>query len=627
MADDAVIDAEGLTRIQDMAQESNVLRIGSTLEDYVIEAVLGAGGFGVTYLARDTHLNTRVAIKEYFPLDWSYRGADGLTVHPNTRGQMIQQEKVVADYCWGLERFLDEAQALAAIKHPHVVRIHRYFRANSTAYIVMDYEEGTPLSTLLANENTLPEATVWQLLRTVLPALRAVHERGYLHRDIKPGNLYLRNRDQQVMLIDFGAAREVLGRHSRSVTSIVTPGYSPPEQYVARQRYPHGPWTDIYPLGAVLYRCMTGVPPLDAAERLLGSSLRPASVLGAGHYSPALLAAVDRALALQPNDRYQSIAEMEADLGDAYIDTPVRGQSTTLVEASPRPNALATQAPGPYESLTVAVLEPASLARRIRQRAALGLGTLALGGVLLSAWIASDEDVLQTPRYRFYDDAKSTTGVTPDNDGADPDDRPAPSTVPAEQPTAEEATPAVAAADPPATGEALTVPELDEAELASAAAALPEQPTDQPSDSPLPQNTELAAWLALAQQRLDANQLTTPRDQSAVYYYRRVLALDPGNSAARQGLAQVTARYTSLAHQAMNKGQRERARRYVARGLSVDPKHSDLLALKSQTRPVNSRASRRTAPPTAETYRRRSFRDFFLGNTQRPAKPVGFNDK
>ncbi|MEZ5583518.1 MAG: hypothetical protein R3F37_12930, partial [Candidatus Competibacteraceae bacterium] len=121
-----------------MPQASNILRIAYQLEEYAIEAVLGAGGFGVTYKARDTHLNTWVAIKEYFPVDWSHRGTDGVSVHPNTQGQRLKSETDIADYQWGLERFLDEAQALAAIKHPYVVRIHRYFRANGTAYIVME---------------------------------------------------------------------------------------------------------------------------------------------------------------------------------------------------------------------------------------------------------------------------------------------------------------------------------------------------------------------------------------------------------------------------------------------------------------------------------------------------------
>jgi serine/threonine protein kinase len=295
------------------ARRANALPSACMLDEYRIDSILGAGGFGVTYKALDTHLETWVAIKEYFPVEWSFRDADGVTVYPNSQGEASGPEGQLSDYLWGLERFLDEARVLARVQHPYVVRVKRYFRAHGTAYIVMDYEEGEPLSAVLRDGETLGEDEVRGLLEDVLPALQAVHEQGYLHRDIKPSNLYLRSSDHRVILIDFGAAREAVGRHSKSVTSLVTPGYSPPEQYTTRNdRY--GTWTDIYALGAVLYRCITGHVPIEAAERLLDDHLEPALKVGAGRYSTNLLEVIDRALAVRPERRFLTVADMQAAL-------------------------------------------------------------------------------------------------------------------------------------------------------------------------------------------------------------------------------------------------------------------------------------------------------------------------
>lgn len=292
-----------------MTEETNALRGGYQLHEYCIESVLGTGGFGITYKARDTHLETWVAIKEYFPVEWSYRTSNGVNVGSNSQGQALLPEVKTSGYDWGLDRFLEEARVLARVQHPYVVRVRRYFRANGTAYIVMDYEEGEPLSALLKRERVLAEDDLRGMLEEVLPALEAVHREGYLHRDIKPSNLYIRSRDGCVMLIDFGAARQSLNQRSKSITGLVTPGYSPPEQYLTRSdRY--GPWTDIYALGAVLYRCVTGTPPTEAPDRQMWDTLEPATKAGGKGYGKDLLEAIDQALAMVPKERFQSVAEM-----------------------------------------------------------------------------------------------------------------------------------------------------------------------------------------------------------------------------------------------------------------------------------------------------------------------------
>ncbi|MFO7640149.1 MAG: SUMF1/EgtB/PvdO family nonheme iron enzyme [Candidatus Competibacteraceae bacterium] len=339
-----------------MPEETNALPTGYSLHRYQIDGVLGAGGFGITYLAIHEALENRVAIKEYFPAEWAYRDHNGTTVRANAQGQIPARNGEPPCYDWGLQRFLDEAKILVQINHPGVVRVRDYFTANGSAYIVMEYEEGESLSAALQRSGILPEQDLRRLLNDVMPALEAVHGEGYLHRDIKPSNLYIRSHDDHMILIDFGAARQALGRRTRSVTSVVTPGYSPIEQYVTVGE-DYGPWTDIYALGAVLYRCITGAPPVEAPGRVLKDPMQPAMEVGAGLYSRGLLQVVDLALAVRPEDRFHSIVTMREAL-DATDQSPADSHfspaphiRSDLLELSPLtqnlPSLEPPVAPGP----------------------------------------------------------------------------------------------------------------------------------------------------------------------------------------------------------------------------------------------------------------------------------------
>ena len=292
----------------------------SRLHWFVIERVLGQGGFGITYLARDTNLEQHVAIKEYLPVEFATRMPDA-TIRSRT-------EDLRDRYRWGLERFIQEARTLARFDHPSIVRVHSVFEFNNTAYMVMRFEEGTNLAALLDRRGSLPEAELLRILLPILDGLQLVHDAGFIHRDIKPDNIHI-GRDGRPVLLDFGSARQAFG-NAQTLTILVAPGYAPFEQYYSDSGN-QGPWTDIYGLGATCYRAIAGRPPLDAVSRsksILGSTqdvLVPATVIGAGRYSGRMLAAIDHALEFAERDRPQTVAEWRQELtGERAVAMPSR---------------------------------------------------------------------------------------------------------------------------------------------------------------------------------------------------------------------------------------------------------------------------------------------------------------
>ncbi|HVB48283.1 MAG TPA: protein kinase [Burkholderiales bacterium] len=292
-----------------MAQSAiyrNALAAQTMLHEYRLESVLGAGSFGVTYLGRDTHLDKPVAIKEYLPTDLAMRTADGSVVPLTTEAEH--------GYQWGLERYILEARTLARFSHPHIVRVNRYFEANGTGYMVMDYEGGEPLSAWLKRAPRPEEAALKRMLEPLLEGLRAVHGAGFLHRDIKPDNIFVR-ADGSPVLIDFGAARQSIGDATKTLTAVLTPGYAPLEQYFSEGH--QGPWTDIYALGGVLYRAVTDENPPDAVTRLKGDRVGETLALARGRYSATFLKSVEWALAPEEKKRPQSVDEWQRALRGA----------------------------------------------------------------------------------------------------------------------------------------------------------------------------------------------------------------------------------------------------------------------------------------------------------------------
>ena len=281
------------------AEHDQALPVGTRLGDYRLDALIGHGGFGITYRAFDTQLAKFVAIKEYMPVEFATRRADGQVAPRSSR--------FADDFTWGRERFLDEARALARFRHVHIVPVLRYFEANGTAYTVMEFEDGPSVAQLLRQPGRrLQPDEIRRLTEGMLSGLGAVHAQGFLHRDIKPSNVIVR-RDGVPILIDFGAARQAMGGRTRTLTSILTPQYAPIEQYAMDGK--QGPWTDIYATAALLHHAIAGVAPPEAVSRVGTDPYRPLAATHADRFDPSMLSAIDRGLAFAPEQRPQSIAE------------------------------------------------------------------------------------------------------------------------------------------------------------------------------------------------------------------------------------------------------------------------------------------------------------------------------
>ena len=329
--------------MKDEGHSRNALEVGTVLNGvYRVEAELGQGGFGIVYRAHHTELDYPVAIKEYLPAELAIR--EGRSVHPRSADCREHFQE-------GMRRFLEEAKQLIAFRnHPNVVSCLDFFRANGTAYLVMEYEEGLPLSELLrAREKEgrpFGEEDLRKVMVPLLEGLRQVHEAGVLHRDIKPGNILVRRKDERPVLIDFGAAKQNFAEHSKSLAPF-TEGYAAIEQ-VGEGKL--GPWTDLYAVGAVMWRMVAGgnrpfEPPnpvkvesrTHAVLRGEADPLPSARELGRGRFSERVLGAIDQCLELREADRVQSCAELLGLLRGEEKTAPVASQPRPAEEAQSQP--------------------------------------------------------------------------------------------------------------------------------------------------------------------------------------------------------------------------------------------------------------------------------------------------
>lgn len=303
--------------------EAPALKPGTRLaEKYLLGRALGRGGFAFTYLGMHIDLGICVAIKEFFPQELAERD---MTTNRVIARQISHTEFSYADhYTRGLQRFIEEGRNIVRchepVPHPNLVRVTDYFEANGTAYLVMNYVKGVSLAEHLKSQpkGRLNEETASGILVPVMDGLRVVHERGFCHRDVKPANIYLSD-DGLVILIDFGAARTSVQQESLTQTVFLTPGYAPPEQYSLRGV--QGPWTDVYGCAATLYRCLTGIDPVSAMDRLAGIDLTPPSSVADCRISEAMENVICIGLESDCSKRPQTIKAYQEKLLEA-VATP-----------------------------------------------------------------------------------------------------------------------------------------------------------------------------------------------------------------------------------------------------------------------------------------------------------------
>ena len=298
------------------AYSNKALPSGTVLREWRLEEVLGVGGFGIVYKARGIYFDELVAIKEYFPSSISERDSADTVVPIDSDAEEV--------HALGLKKFVEEAKLLWNLstpsRHPNIVSVRSLFEIHGTAYMVMDFEDGTSLSKMLKQGRRFNERSLWSVLRPVAEGLDRAHRVGVLHRDIKPPNILI-NEDNRPVLIDFGSARFDTAEATSTKVTFHTPPYAAIEQYV--KTYDQGPWTDIYALGVVMYECITGEKPPEVLERLHAGLGKPLAEGRWPGYGKKFLAAIDAAMKVKPDERPQSISdwlEMFGKKGEAPIE-------------------------------------------------------------------------------------------------------------------------------------------------------------------------------------------------------------------------------------------------------------------------------------------------------------------
>lgn len=325
------------------------LKPGTLLQGkYLVGRALGQGGFGITYLGWDVNLKLRLAIKEYLPQDLASRTPG------HTQVSVYTSQNYRDQFEYGLQKFLQEAQTLAQFEgHPNIVSVRDFFRENDTAYIVMSYVEGITLKEHLAlSSNIIPVDKALAIIMPVLDALVAVHEVDILHRDISPDNIFI-NRKGQVILIDFGAARQSIGEKGHSLSVILKPGFAPEEQH--RSKGVQGPWTDIYAVAVTLYRMITGQMPPESLDRLVDDTLIPPSGYGIA-LSANQEAAILKAVAVRAEDRFRTVRDFQrALMGEKLAEETQAGAPSSPSPTPPPPPGTGKQStptpPPPPSSL------------------------------------------------------------------------------------------------------------------------------------------------------------------------------------------------------------------------------------------------------------------------------------
>ena len=284
--------------------DNNALPVGTRLGEFEIAGLIGIGGFGIVYLAYDHSLQRNIALKEYMPSALARRTTGARVT--------VTSARQVETFQAGLRSFINEARLLAQFDHPSLVKVYRFWEDNGTAYMVMPFYQGATLKETLLERATPPdEAWLKNLLAPLLDALEVIHREHCFHRDIAPDKILMLNGERP-LLLDFGAARRAIGGMTQAFTVILKQGYAPIEQYAEIASMKQGPWTDIYALASVIHFAITGSPPTPAVARMVSDPQIALGSKAAGRYSDAFLKVIDQALAVRPEDRPQSVAELRS---------------------------------------------------------------------------------------------------------------------------------------------------------------------------------------------------------------------------------------------------------------------------------------------------------------------------
>jgi serine/threonine protein kinase len=360
----------------------DALRPGTRLDEFEITRVLGVGGFGIVYLALDHVLQRRVAIKEYLPVALAGRG-EGAQVS-------MRSAALAETFELGLASFFGEARLLASFDHPSLVRVHRFWKANGTAYMAMPYYPGRTLKEARRAMTRSPDET-WlrAFVEPLLSALELLHREGVYHRDITPDNILLLD-DGRPVLLDFGAARRVIGDKTQTLTAVLKPNFAPVEQYADVAGMRQGPWTDLYALGATVHFMLTGEAPMPAVLRAVRDAMPVLSTNDAARFpgvSPRFLATIDWTLALAPGDRPQCVDAVRQALSGGVAPPPPTRRFAPEPET---PQDQRTSVPDraedapPGASIQTVALDAVPLHAAVQPARTRGVGQVLAAAVLLS---------------------------------------------------------------------------------------------------------------------------------------------------------------------------------------------------------------------------------------------------